>query len=132
MIKIRHSKRGGTRISIIGDTVEAVYKLQPGMSLDCRSMSIVVDDVDICDSLSNIVNNFDEFVEQYEDRVRAHAARTLDYVTVPKLATDWQAMIYSLMTKLMSRRIIKTFMKYEADKETLIGIYCFENFQSSF
>ncbi|MEM4964574.1 MAG: DUF5906 domain-containing protein [Pyrobaculum sp.] len=127
MIKIRHSKRGGTRISIIGDTVEAVYKLQPGMSLDCRSMSIVVDDVDICDSLSNIVNNFDEFVEQYEDRVRAHAARTLDYVTVPKLATDWQAMIYSLMTKLMSRRIIKTFMKYEADKETLIGIYCFEN-----
>ncbi|MEM1687000.1 MAG: phage/plasmid primase, P4 family [Zestosphaera sp.] len=124
-LRVSQKKGGDVRIAVIGNTVEAVYK-QKGV-LDCSKVSILVDDVDICHALSTIINNYDEFVEQYEERVRAISTRNVDYSTVPQLPREWEMLLYALTTKLLTRQIIKTFIIRSNDKEAELGIYCYDS-----
>ncbi|MEM4964481.1 MAG: phage/plasmid primase, P4 family [Pyrobaculum sp.] len=122
LLVIRFTK-GGIEIAVVGDRVETVY-VAPGGEIDCRSTSIVVDDVDICSEVSYIISNYETLMRQYELVERAKAAKLLNYSTVPRLPTEYERVIGALTSLILSRRIIKTFYT-DSNEIRVIGIYCY-------
>ncbi|MEM4452896.1 MAG: phage/plasmid primase, P4 family [Thermosphaera sp.] len=112
-------------LAIIGDRVKNVYEIKG--SLDCRYTSIEVDGVDICRELSDIVNNYQRLVREYELVEKAKAIRLLNYQAVPNMPKEWEVLIYTLTRKVLDARVVKTFYIYEGNREVVLGIYCYEN-----
>ncbi|MEM4914097.1 MAG: phage/plasmid primase, P4 family [Desulfurococcaceae archaeon] len=112
-------------LAIIGDRVKNVYEIKG--SLDCRYTSIEVDGVDICRELSDIVNNYQRLVREYELVEKAKAIRLLNYQAVPSMPKEWEVLIYTLTRKVLDARVVKTFYIYEGNREVVLGIYCYEN-----
>jgi len=112
-------------VAVIGDSVKNVYVLKG--SLDCSYSVIEVDGVNICRELSDIVNNYQRLVREYELMEKAKAIRLLNYQAVPSMPKEWEVLIYTLTRKVLDARVVKTFYIYEGVREVVLGIYCYEN-----
>ncbi|MEM1642774.1 MAG: phage/plasmid primase, P4 family [Desulfurococcaceae archaeon] len=123
LLSLRFTK--DIELAIIGDRVKNVYEIKG--SLDCRYTSIEVDGVDICRELSDIVNNYQRLVREYELVEKAKAIRLLNYQAVPSMPKEWEVLIYTLTKKVLDTRVVKTFYVHEGSREVVLGVYCYEN-----
>ncbi len=117
--------KDSVELAVIGDRVKNVYVLKG--SLDCSYSVIEVDGVNICRELSDIVNNYQRLVREYELVEKAKAIRLLNYQAVPSMPKEWEVLIYTLTRKILDTRVVKTFYIYEGSREIVLGIYCYEN-----
>ncbi|MEM4620982.1 MAG: DUF5906 domain-containing protein [Desulfurococcaceae archaeon] len=125
LICIKFSKKT-VEISIVKENNDLDMYIVNG-GLDCNYHSIKIDDLNICNELSQIIDNYEKLVKQFEILEKARATRLLNYTTVPSLPKEWEILIYSISRKLMDQKIIKTFYLFEGNREVVLGIHCYEN-----
>ncbi|MEM1842252.1 MAG: phage/plasmid primase, P4 family [Ignisphaera sp.] len=125
-IVLRFSKDKSIKVVIIkGDSVVSSYIIHS--NVNCSNTQIIVDGIDICNELMNVINNYNDLLEQYELIERAKAANILNDRMVPSMPKEFNILLYSLTKKLLDTKIIKTFYIYEGGREIILGIYCYEN-----
>ncbi|MEM4976884.1 MAG: hypothetical protein QXT64_06150, partial [Desulfurococcaceae archaeon] len=123
---LRFSKDKSVKVSVIKeDGVVGSYIIYSNM--DCSNTQIIVDEIDICNELLKVINNYNELVEQYELVERARAAKILGDRMVPNMPKEFNVLLYSLTRKILDTKIVKTFYIYEGSREVVLGIYCYEN-----
>ena len=122
---LRFSKDKSVKVSVIKeDGVVGSYIIYSNM--DCSNTQIIVDEIDICNELMKVINNYNVLVEQYELVERAKAARALDDRMVPSMPKEFNILLYSLTRKILDTKIVKTFYIYEGSREIVLDVYCYE------
>ena len=125
-VVLKFSKDDSVKVSVIkGSSVVGSYIIYRNMN--CSNTQIIVDEIDICNELMKVINNYNELVEQYELVERAKAARALDDRMVPHMPREFNILLYSLTRKILDTRTVKTFYIYEGSREIVLGVYCYEN-----
>ncbi|MEM4976143.1 MAG: phage/plasmid primase, P4 family [Desulfurococcaceae archaeon] len=126
-IVLRFSKKeNNVEVFVIeGDTVAGRYSF-PGGLVFCTS-PIVVEGIDVCSQLSEVVKNYQDLLVQYELIERARASRILNDQLVPSMPKEFNILIHALTRKVLESRIVKTFYIRSGSGEALLGIYCYED-----
>ncbi|MEM4959786.1 MAG: phage/plasmid primase, P4 family [Nanopusillaceae archaeon] len=126
-IVLRFSKKeNNVEVFVIeGDTVAGRYSFPGGIVL-C-STPIVVEGIDVCSQLSEVVKNYQDLLVQYELIERARASRVLNDQLVPSMPKEFNVLVHALTRKVLESRIVKTFYIRSGSGEVLLGIYCYEN-----
>jgi len=125
-VVIKFSKGKAVKVIVISDgVIVGNYALQGG--LNCSNTQIVVEGVNICEELFEVINQYSELVEQYELVERAKAAQVLGDELVPSMPKEYDFLVYLLTKKLLESRVVKTFYFHEGVREVVLGTYCYEN-----
>ncbi len=126
-IVLRFSKKeNSVEVFVIeGDTVAGRYSFPGGIVL-C-STPIVVEGIDVCSQLSEVVKNYQDLLVQYELIERARASRILNDQLVPSMPKEFNVLVHALTRKVLESRIVKTFYIRSGSGEALLGIYCYED-----
>lgn len=116
----------GAEISVVDENNNVdIYVVKGG--LDCNNNVIKAGDLDICNEISYVIDNYDTLLKQYEVVEKAKAIRLLDYTTAPAMPKEYEILIYSLTKKILDQKIIKNFYLLDGNKEVVLGLHCYDN-----